>query len=710
MDSPPIDRLLRYLALPLLLAVAGGETLALATPGGSSLLLSQQVEGQQALTARVEGGEDWIPRNAALTIELSRSLEPRDGRLVVLIGNSDVSELFAPNGQSLVYRPELLPLPAGENELVVLLQKSDGTFVEILRTQVKVLQRGGLESSEVGFSLDLQGNAQLDEGHSPDDNAPPRSTFEEATGQINFRAGANRSGWQLSTNVNLQGVTQQEQALRFAEKGEDADRLDLASYLLRLEKGRGFVELGHVNFGEQRHLISSFGSRGLRFSLPLGKQLSFTALAGAGSAVVGFDNISGLSESQHRMLAGTLALDAVPGKPGALRLEATWSDAERLPIANFNQGVVNDTETNQGFALRIHGQPSSRVRFDLGAARSEFTNPADPLLAQGDDLVAVQEEERDAYFGQLSFVLLQRTTEKRGWQQSLNLDLSYEHVEPLYKSIGAFAQADIEQTGANLGGSFGPIAITAGHNRSEDNLDDVESILKTKTRRSNFMLGLPLRQLRKSQEGGGWLPTLSYTLDRTHQFGASLPVNGGFNESHVPDQVSLNHVGGLEWQGNRWRFGYQLSVGDQDNRQPGRELNDFEQLNHRWSLNLSPMQKLDLGLEFSRERGTSVAEDRTETTERPALNLLWRPTSRLSLTGNYSLTEGESPTSKSDSEVLSLEASYRLDWRGDRQHGVGGQLFVRFSEQSLESIDRLFNFNIDQNQWTINAGLNLSIR
>ena len=254
----------------------------------------------------------------------------------------------------------------------------------------------------------------------------------------------------------------------------------------------------------------------------------------------------------------------------------------------------------------------------------------------------VAEEEKDAYYGELTLTLLQRTTAERSWNQNLDLNLSYEHVDPLYRAIGAFTQADIERTGANLTGSFGPISVTGGHARTEDNLDDIESVLKTKTRRSNMVLGLPIRQLRRGTEGGLWLPTLTYTLDRTRQFGADVPVNGDFSESHVPDQVSTNHVGGLEWQGNRWRFSYQLNVGEQDNRQPGRELNDFEQLNHTWSFSTSPLQKLDLTFDFTRERGVSVADDRTDRTERPSVNLSWRPTRQLTLTGNYSLTESES--------------------------------------------------------------------
>ena len=41
---------------------------------------------------------------------------------------------------------------------------------------------------------------------------------------------------------------------------------------------------------------------------------------------------------------------------------------------------------------------------------------------------------------------------------------------------------------------------------------------------------------------------------------------------------------------------------------------------------------------------------------------------------------------------------------------MSGQLFLRFTDQSLQSSDRLFGFDIDQSQWALLSGLNLSIR
>jgi len=91
-----------------------------------------------------------------------------------------------------------------------------------------------------------------------------------------------------------------------------------------------------------------------------------------------------------------------------------------------------------------------------------------------------------------------------------------------------------------LSGSFG---------RGEDNLDEIPSVLTTQTDRTGYTATLPL------QRAGRWLPSLNYRLDRTHQLGLDLPTNGGFSESHIPDQVSLNHSASARWQIGRVRLG-----------------------------------------------------------------------------------------------------------------------------------------------------------
>ena len=581
---------IRLLLFGVILAAGGALAAQEARTGGSG--------SAAELSVQLENGDGFLPQRTDLELALSRRLEAGE-RLVVLFGDVDMTDLFASFGNSIVYRANLLPLPPGESEIVVLLDQS-GDLKEIFRQTVQVRTRRGLDEFAFRPTVDIEAIAEVDSGHSPE-AGQGRPDYEEATSQLRLETSIARSKWQFSSEISLLGVTEIENALRFGEDGESADKLDLTSYLLRLENGRNFVELGHVDYGQQRYLIDGFSSRGLNAGIALGPLARFNLLAASGSQIVGFDDISGLSRSEHRMLSGAIELNPVRDAPEALRLRLTYVDGSLLPLADFNQGVINDTEESDGFAFRLSGEPTERLRFDLGYSRSSFDNPEDPFLSQGASLVAVEQETRSGYFADLDLVLVRQFKEE-GWSNDLTLSINHEYVEPQYRSTAAFTQADNEQTRATLVGSTGPISYTAGHYRSQDNLDRIPSILTTKTRGYNVNFALPLSQIWSEGSSSLFLPIFTVTSDRTRQFGEGLPENSGFSASHVPDQVSLSHIGGLEWQGNRWRFGYELSFSDQDNRQPGRELNDFEQLNHSFRLDLSPLTKIDLGFSFAREK------------------------------------------------------------------------------------------------------------
>jgi hypothetical protein len=74
--------------------------------------------------------DGFLPQSTPLELVLDEA-PGRGERVVVELAGVDVSDLFRRRGKSLVYRPELLPLPAGENELVVSVESGDtGPFPE----------------------------------------------------------------------------------------------------------------------------------------------------------------------------------------------------------------------------------------------------------------------------------------------------------------------------------------------------------------------------------------------------------------------------------------------------------------------------------------------------------------------------------------------------------------------------------------------------
>ncbi len=663
--------------------------------------------GAQPLSVVTGPPQDWISRTDTLEIELSAAPGAMPGRIAVVLGTTDITDLIRIDGVRLTYRSELLPLPSGRQNLVVSQVAPDGTWQEIYQTELKIRHPGGFEevSSETG--IDMQGLWLADESDEADAGGQ-----DAATANISLGGTLVRGGWRFSSRASLVGVSEIEQALRFAERGDRADRLDLSDYTLRVEKGRAHAELGHVSFGEHQHLVSGFSSRGFDLAVPLGPHGALRASVANGASIAGWDNFAGLDRSEHRIAAGSMGWELLAARPGGLRLDADWVDASVLPLAGFNQGIVNDAEESDGWGARLSGSTSSqRVRFQLGFAQSDFTNPSDPLLFQGDDVVAVQGEARDARFANVEIALVDNKEIGEGTFASLRLNLQHERVDPQYRSITAFTQADLERNGADLQASVGAVSAQVGHSRTEDNLADIPSILKTKTRNSNGNVTVPLAMVWDAKPRP-WLPSFTYGVQLTHQFGANDPENGGFNPSHIPDQKSEDHSASLDWSGNRWQAGYSFAASDQDNRQPGRETDDFTNISHGARLSLSPHAKLDVGLDYSRNRAASLGPGRIDRNERAGINTMWRPLQVLTLSGDLSRnrTSDEPFTSSSETTILNLELSYRFAWREQRAHGGNGQWFLRYSSQDFESLDGFFGGFVFRDSWTLHTGFNLSLR
>ncbi|HVS03411.1 MAG TPA: hypothetical protein VMT16_11630 [Thermoanaerobaculia bacterium] len=661
-----------------------------------------------ALEVRLDtGGSDWVRRDQAIRLVLDRLPQPAEGRLAVLVGEVDMTDLFRVEQGALVYRPELAPLPGGESQVLLYLVSPGDDWQEVGSFPLNVLRRAGFQKLELTPRLDLESLALLD-----DHSGGADTGFRDGTGQIDLRGGFQRPGLGFTGQLNVVGATAQEQALRFGQEADGAPKADLSSYQLALTRGRGAFQLGHLSWGTSRHLIRGFSSRGVAAAAPLGRWGSLSLGAMNGSSIVGWDNLLGLDDSAHQVAAATLGIELVPDRPGALRLEGTFLDGSLLPLSGFNQGQVNDREESSGWSLALGTSTlSQRLRLSGGYAESRFDNPLDPTLAQGADLVAVEEETRDARYLDLELDLVRNRSLRDDLPLTLTLGWQHERVEPLYKTVAAYVPPDVDQDLLSLTATLGPISARLSHSDAEDNLDDLRSVLKTLTDRDALDVAVPLAALlRVDGRGGTLLPLVAYSYGRTHQRGAGIPENSGFSASHVPDQMSRSHVASLQWQGNRWGLGYNLSRSHQDNRQPGREEADFSTRAQGLTLGLVAHQRVDVNLDWSRERSTNEEVAEVARTTRYSLGFNWRPTDRMSVFGTGSRTDGEvDPAgSQAHNDLVDLQWSYRFPWELRPGHGVTPQLFVRYSWQDNEIRDPLFEIFDAATSWSVTSGINVS--
>jgi hypothetical protein len=467
------------------------------------------------------------------------------------------------------------------------------------------------------------------------------------------------------------------------------------------------LRAGDVSHGNHRLLNRQFSSRGLLTSLTYGERVDLSVAAMNGTRVVGWRNPLGLNEPDHRIVSGSLGIEFLKKRPGAFRLEGSVLNGSVLPLTNFNQGGIPDAEKSRGGGLRLLAG-TQRFRLEAGYAGSRYTNPFDPNLALGDDLVPVREETRYAHYAQVSAGILQNAPLARNLPVSLQAVYRRERVDPLYRTVAAYVQSDNLHNVFELQGSLAAVSFQLSHSRTEDNLDEIPSILKTLTRQHSAFVGVPLRTLAR---GSVLLPVISYGFNRTHQFGDALPENGGFSPSHVPDQMNRIHNLDLSWQGIRWVVSSRFSSAFQDNRQPDRENADFLNQSGSLGLNFDPSLRLSLGLDVSLDRTKNRAEDRIDYTRRIGFRGSLRPVDPILFSGTVAptLTRNDANTTRSTNINYSFEGAWSFQLGSRLLWPARGQVFVRYARQALRYTDTLFAIHSENRVWSLDTGVTLTL-
>ncbi len=720
--------------------------LAIASPaaerslnGPSRTLPTQELVVTSNLT------DQEVDQNFVITLNLSRPLPAAEGRVAVLIGQTDFTSLFTPGGNSLSYLPRIIPLPAGESPVRIFLVSPPNEWRELAQITLRVktappteatpgqpagqAQQPSADSAQPAAatkyrftpSLTLGMKSQMAERHFPVSNRPERPTFADLTLQASLKTEIERQGFKNQTQFDIVGSSFQKEALRFGQRGADAPQVDLSSYLMQFQLGAGKLQVGHTSFGTSRHLINSYGSRGLTFTMPLGKQADLSLAAMNGTSIVGWSNFFGLDRRKHQIVSATLGLELIANRPGGFRLEASALSGSLLPITGFNQGALNDAEQSAGASIRVAAtDKSQRLKFEGGFTRSRFNNPSDPLLNQNMAVVPTRETARNADYIDTSVALLKdlKLSEKK--TANLTLNVRHERVEPLFRSVAATTQADRLQNEVVLTGAIGELTATVSYQRFHDNLNDIPSLLRTMSQRYAVAVSVPLASFisygadgTNGTDGMGprsvWLPRVAYNMNRIHQFGRAFPVNSGFDSaSQIPDQISSNHDFSSEWQFQKWRLTYRFNQSFQDNRQPGREAADLRNLINGLSLGLNPHTAFDLNFDLNVESARNFEMRRTDRTIRAGVNTNWRVTPQMTLNATVSNTlAGDlARTTRNRNTEFDLQWSYKFTRGETGWRKIQGQFFIRYADRYTRTRDFVFSLDNLIRLRTLNSGLN----
>ncbi len=696
------------------------------------LIVKASFAGKQAITSLEQ-----------IDLSLNRPLEPVEGRLAVFIGSTDMTALFKSTPNGLNYAPKSLHLPGGENVVTVYLVSRDDSWREIAQFTLRVSKSESAETrrdvSEAGTAKTTQKNAGQTEGrlvfdrvavipsltvslesqpaetHFPDSAGPARPRYIDFDFQSSIQTDLVNAPLGFQTQFDFVGTSFREKALRYGELGDEAPQIDLSSFLMQFQIKKARLLIGHVSTGSNRHLINSFSSRGITLTLPVNKRSDLTFAAMNGTSIVGWNNFIGLKRSQHQIQSATLGHEFLPSRPGGLRVEASLLYGSLLPQSNFNQGNITDAERSSGFGVRVvASDPTQRLRLDGGYARSKFTNPEDPLLNQGTDVVPVQPTTRQARYLDVAYDLLKEHALTKNTRANLSVAFRHERVDPLYRSVAAYTQADRQQDQLEMVGQLSDLSVNFMYGRFKDNLANIPSVLKTLTRSNAFLVSAPLNSFFGDRaQPRSWLPRISYSRNRTHQFAVAFPSNGAFelNPSTVPDQLSTNQSFAADWQGGKWRFGYRFNHSFQDNRQTGRELSDLKNILNGIVFGISPYRSLELNFDFTADRAHNREMQRTDRGERAGLGINWRIAQRSSLAANISTAFAGDVSRASNS---SRNAQLNLQWvwgfgvETSRLQRMRGQFVIRYANHYARSRDFLFGFNNLLKSQTINAGMSLT--
>ncbi len=688
-------------------------------------------------------------------------------KIAVVLGSTDITSQVEIEGNELVYRSSLIPLTVGTQTLTVY-QKSNrwqplATFnikVKPGSTQTQAATRGGTNTesepilpttvpstptaaippvttptaSPTGTTppaqqpeksnpfkpkLAVNFKSQILENRTPDAGNSQRPTFFD----INFNGGFSTEyqidKTKLKTKFTIVGTTFQPEALRFAELQSAASQIDLSEYTIETNDGKNQFALGNICFGNHPFLLSNLCSRGLSAKVKLNESSDLSVARMSSTAIVGFDNIFGLARNENTLEGVILGLQLAQNQNGGVRLETTWMNGSRAPVANFNVGEVIDAEKSEGVGVRLTGNDDTgRLKTDAGFANSTFTTNAanDPELNAGLAVVPLEVASKSAWYAEASYDLIKDLKLDRdssaalpGRTLSAAINFRTERIDPLFGTLGTSIQADRVQTQYALNLNIAGLTAQFQQSLSNNNIASLPNLLRTDNRNTNINLTVPLQTF--LQNPNSFLPTVTYGIQQTNQVGSiSSTAGGGFNNpAQIPDQSNTTNQVGLDWTIGSVNLNYKYITAFQDNRQVGQENSDTRNLTHQLSTSWQATPQLRFNLGYNFVNATNLGQQITRFTNSPTVGMSWEFLPSTIFAFNYNRsndtdTLGQAFNSGESLEFL-LTHNFKLNTLGQE---LPGSVFIRYGKQSTLNLNSQNNINTNAAIDTISAGLSLS--
>lgn len=700
-------------------------------------LTSSQFELAQLTTDSGEVITDWIANTQAFVIALKRTgnkanksytvpsnnhNEPSSNYAIqtipqfqVLLGDTDISSLIQFDQQNLFFKGGL-PLPPGEHQLSVN-QLINDQWVLIGTSILQVLSSGGFQQAEWQPRLDLNINSQLDEEVSGDAPKSERPQYTDVDASIGLTSRHQGNDFSIDTALNLIAVSNREQAVQFGTKGVNAKKLDITDYNLSFIKGNHQLNIGHTSYGNNPLLIDNLSRRGVSWQYQNEQQLTLNGAILSGTDIVGYNNILGLANYSNEYVNSLgFGLNLFAEQRISLRLEGSLLDAERISQNDFGVSEISSAEKNSGAGLRLVASDNEgRFEADLVVGLSRYTNPEDSALSLGEPLVKLQSENSIAHNLSVNYLLMRDGETPWGSVANITLLANHSSADPLYQTLTAFVQANIENSMLGAQYQLGHLSGNLSLQASRDNLDNLKNLLTTKTKTDNFSLNIPIAAYwleDKESEPNPWLPNLDYNYQQSHQFALNSPNtdDSGFNDnSHLPDQLTTSHNIASSWQIDQHSFSFQSSYSQQDNRQLGRELSDFSNLQHAASLNLQQNESSAWIFTISKNRQADIENAKVQWSEAISVSYSWQSIDGLAFAIAYGLSKEHDNLDESESLATTADISLIKNLtEGEWWLPAQGSISLRVNYNDSESIDNVFDQRNQFGTTTAQLGISLS--
>src|SRR5262249_24147226 len=140
-----------------------------------------QEQNKQALTLQPSfAGKPSVAPDEPIELTLNRPLAQSEGRLAVIVGATDLTDLFIVSARSLKYGVKSFPLPLGDTELTVDLVAQNDEWKELARFPLRVANNAAPGNSAPGVSAPSNPAPGVTNAEATAENTAAKSDSAEA--------------------------------------------------------------------------------------------------------------------------------------------------------------------------------------------------------------------------------------------------------------------------------------------------------------------------------------------------------------------------------------------------------------------------------------------------------------------------------------------------------------------------------------------------